>query len=300
VTIALFGHRGFIGVHLQQMLLQRGIAFECFNGDITDSAVLNTFFTTQQFDIAIHLAGQFSGDGQTLITKNVTTTQAILQQCQLHSVQKILFTSTGAVYGDPQDLTSSEESPLHPNTLYGLTKLLAEEVIQYYHKNHGIEYAILRYPNVYGPGNRKGVLYSMISKALRDNSVTLNGDGMQSRHFLHVDDAVNAILIAIGHQDSGTFNITNENQVFIKDIAQHLHKTLGAEIKREPLTNGLAHLLLDPNKAHNELGFLAKIHDIQFQQIIDQVNTDILAEKHGVQGIETSPDRAVLQPQGPQ
>ena len=273
--IAIFGHRGFIGVHLQQALSQRGDAFACYDGDINDAQQLAAFFDTHDFSAVVHLAGRFAGDGQTLLDKNVTTTQAILEQCRIKQVPRVVFTSTGAVYGDPDQPTSHEDSPLHPNTLYGLAKQLAEETVLYYHRNHGIQYAILRYPNVYGPGNRKGVLYSMITRAFTEKSVTLNGDGMQSRHFLHVDDGVEAILLAIAQQGSGIYNITNPNQVFIHQVAEHLHQTLGAEIKHAPLTNGLAHLLLDPTRAREELGFNASITEIQYQQIIDQVQAEL-------------------------
>ena len=273
--IALFGHRGFIGEHLQQALTQRGDQYACYDGDINNSEQLSAFFAAQRIRVIVHLAGRFVGDGQTLLNKNVNTTQAILEQCRLKQVSRVVFTSTGAVYGDPEQPTSHEDSPLHPNTLYGLAKQLAEEVVRYYHRNHDIQYAILRYPNVYGPGNLKGVLYSMITRAFADKSVTLNGDGMQSRHFLHIDDAVEAILLAIDHPESGTYNITNPNQVYIHEVAEHLHRTLGAEIKHAPLTNGLAHLLLDPARAREQLGFSARITDIQYQQIIDQVTAEL-------------------------
>ena len=179
------------------------------------------------------------------------------------------------LFRSPDQPTSHEDSPLHPNTLYGLAKQLAEETVLYYHRNYAIQYAILRYPNVYGPGNRKGVLYSMITRAFKEKSVTLNGDGMQSRHFLHIDDAVQAILLAIDHPGSGIYNITNPKQVFIHEVAEHLHQTLGAEIKHAPLTNGLAHLLLDPTRAREQLGFSARITEIQYQQIIDQVQAEL-------------------------
>lgn len=272
--IAIFGHRGFIGEHLQQALSSRGKQYACYAGDINNSEQLAAFFAEHNISTVVHLAGRFAGDGQTLLDKNVNTTQAVLEQCQLNGVSRVVFTSTGAVYGDPKEPTSQEDSPLHPNTLYGLAKQLAEETVLYYHRNHGIQYAILRYPNVYGPGNRKGVLYAMISRAFQEKSVTLNGDGMQSRHFLHIDDAVEAILLAIDHQGSGIYNITNPNQVFIHEVAEHLHQTLDAEIKHAPLTNGLAHLLLDPTRASEELGFNARITEIQYQQIIDQVKAE--------------------------
>jgi len=260
--LAITGSRGFIGSHLLPLLKERGIAFRTFEGDLLDEDVVREFFKMNSVSELVHLAGAFSGSFHQLLQKNVVTTQQLIETGIELGLQKIIYTSTGAVYGEPPAEVSLERDARKPNTLYGLSKKMAEDVIFQYHLTKKLNYVILRFPNVYGEGNEKGVLYNFLHAIHTKGEISIAGDGNQSRNFLHVKDACHSILKAIDYPNSDVFNISNPVKTTINDIVERLKQHYSFSVHHKPQDNFLKDLLLDTSKAERLLGFSASVNDV--------------------------------------
>lgn len=253
--IAIIGHKGFIGSSLKKHFEKKKISFVVFEGDLLKKSHVEQFFKSYKVDEAIFLAGTYGYDFEKQLEKNVRTLQVFLDVGVNKGLKKIVFPSSGAVYGEPLQKESFEIDPLLPNTLYGLSKLYSEECIQYYAQNFGLSYVILRFPNVYGKGNKKGVIYNFLQDIKKYKKITIAGDGLQKRNFLHVEDACNAIEKALLYKKSDIFNISNTKALSVNDIAHLLGKKYSFRIDHRPEENNLRRLILNIDKARTTLGF---------------------------------------------
>jgi UDP-glucose 4-epimerase len=260
--LAITGSRGFIGSHLLPLLKEREIPFVVFDKNLLDFDFVLEFFKTNAVKKLVHLAGAFSGSFEQLVQKNVLTTQNIIAAGLQSGLQKIIYKSTGAVYGEPCAEVSFESDICNPNTLYGLSKKMAEDVIFHYHLTKAFNYVILRFPNVYGEGNEKGVLYNFLDAIHTKGEISIAGDGNQSRNFLYVKDACDAILKAIDYPGNDVFNISNPVKTSVNDIVEKLKQHYSFSIQYKPQDNFLKDLLLDTSKAERLLGFKASVSDI--------------------------------------
>lgn len=265
IKVCITGADGFVGRHLIKKLKKENkIKAVIFSGDLNDKKNVDNFFRKHRnIDQVIHLAGLFFGDFEELLDANVRTTQNLMEAGAKYGVKKIIYTSTGAVYGEPIQKESLEKNPLKPNTFYGLTKMMGESVVRYYADNYKIKYVILRFPNVYGEGNKKGVVYNFVSDIKSKKKISIFGDGKQSRNFLHVSDAVEAIKKSIAYNKSNIFNISNPQKTSINDLVGILREKYDFEVEYKDANNNLKDLLLNINKAERELKFLPKIIKIK-------------------------------------
>jgi UDP-glucose 4-epimerase len=259
--IAITGSRGFIGANLVGMLKEKNIPFITFQGDLLEQDSVKEFFRVNPVKQLIHLAGSFTGSFEQLIQKNVMTTQHLLQAGAEAGLQKIIYASTGAVYGEPVGEVSVESDERRPNTLYGLAKKMAEDVIFHYHLVRNLDYIILRFPNVYGEGSKSGVLCNFLTDIHSKGSITVAGDGKQARNFLHVSDACDAIIKNINYNQNDIFNISTREKISINDIVGLLKQYYSFNILQKPPDNNLKNLLLDSSKAENLLHFKALVKD---------------------------------------
>lgn len=223
MLIGVTGADGFIGTHLIEQLKEGGYQHRSFQGDLLDMDALETF--AEGCDQVVHLAGVFSNDFDQLMNVNVKGTRNVVEACKKQDVERIVFSSTGAVYGEPlKEGISHEEDPLLPNTLYGISKAYAEEYIRF----SDLPFVILRFPNVYGPGNRKGVIYHFIDSIKKQRKVTVFGTGEQKRNFLFVEDAVDAILKTLeSKRNNEVFNIADTAIYSLKDLISVLQEVRG-------------------------------------------------------------------------
>ncbi len=259
--IAITGSRGFIGSNLMQVFEQRNIPYIAFEGDLLDFESVKDFFKANAVKQVIHLAGSFTGSFEQLIHQNVMATQHLLEAGIESGLEKIIYTSTGAVYGEPINDVSFESDLCQPNTLYGLSKKMAEDVILHQHLVKGIKYIILRFPNVYGEGSKKGVLYNFLIDIHLKGNITIAGDGKQSRNFLHVSDACEAIIKSISYVQNDILNISIAGKNSINDIVSLLKQYYSFDTIHKAADNNLKSLLLDTSKAETILGFKALIND---------------------------------------
>ena len=204
------GGAGFIGTHLCKHLHDSGhqiISLDCnhvgdkpwgcVNADIRDSLELDGI------DIIVHLAAQISvpisiEHPDETLSVNVDGTSSIIAAAESSGVKRILFASSAAVYGDSDQVPVSEGAPLTPQSPYAVSKIIGEELL----RRSEIESCSLRFFNVYGPNQSAEGGYAAVIPAFKKaiaegKECTIFGDGTQIRDFIHIDDLVRIIGLAI-------------------------------------------------------------------------------------------------------
>lgn len=256
MIVGITGSNGFIGKALVEKLQKQKDTcnVKIFNGDVLNFNQVDVF--ARDCNKIIHLAGILSNDFNNLIEVNVKGTRNIVDACRKNGIEKMIFASTGAVYGEPfKNGISFENDPLTPNTLYGLSKFYAEEYIRF----SKIDCVILRFPNVYGPDNNKGVIYNFLESIQKEKKVNIFGTGKQKRNFLYVNDAAEAIVKTLGYRGSNkVFNIADNKLYSLNDVVEKLKNRglkFDIEYRLADEINQLQILSENIELAKNELGW---------------------------------------------
>lgn len=260
--VCVTGTSGFIGSNLLRTLRDE---FEVipFKGDLLDKNHVSEFFKeNEEIDQIIHLVGLFAGNITELINVNVSALANLIEEADRNKIRRIIYTSTGAVYGEPKSNESYETDRLAPNTFYGLSKKIAEDLLRLAKEINGTNYCILRFPNVYGEGSQKGVVYNFLSDIIEKGEVTIYGDGNQARNFLHVSDACAAIKLAMNYEGSGLWNISNSKVVTINELVEIFQDKYNFKVKYQQANNNLKDLILNADKAKKDLNFESKVKNL--------------------------------------
>jgi UDP-glucose 4-epimerase len=204
-----------------------------FKGDIRDPAVVDE--AVVGCDVIFHLAGKsgpVASNASPLEDLDVNSrgTLTLLDSCRrLNRDVKIVFPSSRLVYGSVAKLPVSELEPTSPLSIYGIHKLAAEQYLLLYQRLYGMRASILRITNPYGPfqrpeQNRYGIVNWFIHEAMHGHTLTVYGKGKQLRDYIHVDDAVDAMLTAglSPAADGKIFNVGSGRGVSFVDMAEHI------------------------------------------------------------------------------
>jgi UDP-glucose 4-epimerase len=198
-------------------------------GDLVSGKGLDQFLTGMQ--TVVHLVGRFEPPFEQQLKLNTLAFNNLCKYVVKQNVAKIIFVSAAAAYGSAQrGKYFSEKDKLLPNTHYGLSKKLGEEVAWFFHRKYGLQVIILRPPNIYGPGSDHGVIFNFLQSIKKTGRVVIYGDGKQERDFLYVDDMVEAILEAISYKASDAFNIGSGDTVSLIDVVGLLEEILDRKI----------------------------------------------------------------------
>jgi UDP-glucose 4-epimerase len=254
--VLVTGGAGFIGSHLVEEYLineaEKVVVLDDFStgtmenlddvrnkrlkivkGSILDFAQLNAVVKKEKIDIIDHLAAElevYTGikDAERDAKINILGTLNVLNAALKNNVEKVLFASSGAVYGQAKYLPIDEEHPLEPHWPYGVSKLAAERYVLQYNKLFGLNTTAFRYSIVYGPKEWFGRVLTMFIKRifLENKPPVVFGDGSQTRDFVYVKDVVKAHMLAIEKQESAgkVFNIGSGEGVSVKELANMLVK----------------------------------------------------------------------------
>src|SRR5690242_3363810 len=284
------GAAGFIGSNLTAHLLQHGadvVGLDCFTdyyprslkeANVASNAQPRFTFvqdTLQDADLpalldgvthVFHLAAQagvrksWGKDFRVYTVNNVDATQMLLEACVGRPLEKFVHASSSSVYGDRAALPMREDALPQPVSPYGVTKMAAEQLGYLYHVNFGVPAVAMRYFTVYGPRQRPDMAFHrFIRAALRDEPITLYGDGEQTRDFTFVADAVAATIAAGERGVPGTaYNIGGGSRVSMNQVLAIIERIHGRPltINREAAQKGdMRDTYADTSLARRDLGF---------------------------------------------
>jgi UDP-glucose 4-epimerase len=217
-----------------------------------------------------HLAAQagvrksWGREFSTYTSNNVEATQLLLEACVRHPLERLVYASSSSVYGDDVPIPMREDAVPMPVSPYGVTKLAAEQLCHLYFVNYGLPAVSMRYFTVYGPRQRPDMAFRRFLEAVRDGrSLTLFGDGTQTRDFTFVTDAVEATIAASTRGVPGrAYNIGGGSRVSINEVLGLIARVTGREvaIHREPSQKGdMRDTFADTTRARQDLGFAPRV-----------------------------------------
>jgi UDP-glucose 4-epimerase len=193
-------------------------------------------------------------------TNNVDATQILLEACATRPVQRVVYASSSSVYGDNVSMPMREDALPQPVSPYGVTKLAAEQLCYLYYVNHGVPTVSLRYFTVYGPRQRPDMGFHRFLRAtLLGESITVYGDGEQTRDFTFVTDAVAATIAAASRGAPGrVYNIGGGSRVSINEVLEMIGRVSGRRpaVRVDSAQKGdMRHTYADTSLARADLGF---------------------------------------------
>ena len=283
MKICVTGGKGFIGRHTIDKLVAQGHevlsidrhgsnSFGYSNGvkhtviDITNIRWMRQTFESEMPDAVLHLAANASLQRSTTDAvydayNNVMGTVTVLGVAQKVKVKRFVFASTSAVYGLKEYGEYNEGDPIRPQVPYGVSKAAGEMYV----RCSGISYAVLRYGNVYGPGQKPLGENILIARALAHmigrEPFKINGDGEQVRDWVYVEDVAEANIKALFSPVSGTFNIATGKGASVNEIIDKLKRLIGYKgtIEHGPGKKGeLRSVIMDSQLADELLNWEAE------------------------------------------
>jgi UDP-glucose 4-epimerase len=284
------GGAGFIGSNLALALLERGDSVvilddlssgwatnlpastraQFIRADVCDSRYVRDAMegVSYVFHLAASVGNKRSIDHPVRDAEiNVLGTLQVLEAARAAGVRKIVVSSSAAVFGELKTLPIREDHPVEPDSPYGASKLGAEKETLAFGKLHSIETVCLRYFNVYGPRQRfdayGNVIPIFVFQALREEPLTIFGDGAQTRDFVHVGDVVQANLKAADTPGvRGAFNIGSGTRISINGLVDRLRTTMDGllPVRYAPARPGdVRDSLADITAARTAFGFEPRI-----------------------------------------
>ncbi len=289
------GAAGFIGSHLAEALLDRGVTVTGVDSftdyypraikernlsgprarrgfTLVEAAIQSADLRALLNDVThvFHLAAQagvrksWGRDFQVYTANNIEATQLLLEACAGRALERFVYASSSSVYGDGVALPMREDALPRPVSPYGVSKLAAEQLCYLYHVNHGVPAVSLRYFTVYGPRQRPDMgFHRFLRAALRGEPIEVFGDGEQTRDFTFVGDAVAATVAAgIGGVPGRVYNIGGGSRVSVN----HVLEIVGEVTRRAVTTRRAADqkgdmrdTYADTSLARADLGFAPRV-----------------------------------------
>ena len=287
--VLVTGGAGFIGSHSARALLAAGhrvtVVDDLSHGKRTAvpggaalhvvdirSADLAALFARERPEAVLHLAAQMDvrksvADPLFDASVNVLGTVNVLEAARRAGVKRVVFASSGgAVYGEQDSFPAREDHPRRPASPYGVSKLCGEEYLAYAARAFGLSTLALRYANVYGPGQdphgEAGVVAIFLEKMLGGAVPVINGDGLQTRDYVHVADVARINLLALQSPVSGALNVGTGRETTVIDLSAALakHARFARQIPHGPAKAGeQRRSVVDPAAAAAALGWKPEV-----------------------------------------
>jgi UDP-glucose 4-epimerase len=298
MNILVTGGAGYIGSAIAEALIQAGHSVTVYDSlitghrqavptgalfmqaDLSDSHVLVKTLTDQKFDAVMHCAafieaGESMKDPGRFYNNNLTNSLALIETAVRAGVNRFVLSSTAAVY-QSSDEPLTEESPLGPTNVYGHTKLIVEQALDWYRKIHGLHFAALRYFNAAGALPGRGEAHQpeshLIPRVLsvplgKLASININGndyptpDGTCIRDYIHIADLVSAHLLALNglsERDHLIYNLGSGNGYSVREVIETARQVTGHPIPADELPRrpgDSARLVASSEKIKRELGW---------------------------------------------
>jgi UDP-glucose 4-epimerase len=253
------GGAGFIGSHLCDALLSRGVETWCVDNlhlgqrrhiahllgrpdfgfrevDVLQRDAVRRLFEERAFDVVFHLAANSdiragTSDASVDLRLNLLTTLEILEAMRSTGARRIVFASTSAVFGENEAFLQEDSGPLKPISFYGASKLGAEAYLSVYAHTFGIMATIVRFPNVVGERATHGILFDFLRKlAATPKQLDVLGDGRQQKPYLYVSDLVEALWLVVERQQSvfEVYHAAGEGSTSVREIAEIVVEAAGS------------------------------------------------------------------------
>ncbi len=282
--IMVTGGAGFIGSHVVEGFTEAGhevavldnlssgkrenvpSQVKFYEGDMTDADFVNKVFGEFKPEVVNHHAAQPSVNRSVReprfdAEQNILGSITLLEAAARHGVKRFIFASTGgALYGDAPVIPSPEDTPVVPLSPYGIAKASIEHYIRFFATERGIERAVLRYANVYGPRQdpfgEAGVVAIFSLRAVSGETCVIYGSGKQTRDFVYVKDVANANKLALDCEP-GTYNIGTGSETSINGLFDEFKKINPSleNVHADGRSGEVFRSVLDASRAQDALGW---------------------------------------------
>lgn len=282
MKVLVTGGAGFIGSHLLEALVPDHdvLVIDDFSsghrenihpsvtvveGDIRDRDRLDR--AARDVDVIFHEAASVSVDHSIEEPErshgiNVDATLSLLEAARREDARCVLA-SSAAIYGQPERTPIAESDSKSPASPYGIEKLSIDHYARVYNDLYGLPTVVLRYFNVYGPrqtaSDYSGVISVFLEQARNGRPITVHGDGSQTRDFVHVDDVVEANLLAMGTDHVGeAYNVGTGRTTSVEELATAVRDVIGSDseiVHTEGRSGDIEHSQADIGKARSMLGY---------------------------------------------
>lgn len=288
MRVLLIGGAGFIGSHVTDAFIENGIwpqvldrNQERFRQPLDGVTYFCAEFGNRNqvekvisrgIDVVIHLASgtlpKSSNDAPILdVQMNLVESIALFEICVKHKVKRIVFASSGGtVYGVPESLPIGENHPTSPICSYGIVKLAIENYLNSFYHNYGLSYCVLRISNPYGirqnPFSMQGAVAIFTSRILRNEPITIWGDGSILRDYVGVKDVARLCVLAAQSEAVGVFNVGSGSGVTLNQLIETIADSLNREPKvkfEPPRSFDVPAVVLDCSKARETFGWSSEI-----------------------------------------
>lgn len=311
--VLVTGGAGFIGSHLVDRLMDEDfnvvvldnfysgkldnisshlnkLNFHLIEGDVRKREVVKK--AIRHVDYVFHLAAivdvEFSVKNPLLVNEvNVNGTLNVLEESLRFDVDRFVYVSSCAVYGEPLKLPINEEHPTRPLSPYGVSKLAAEHYCRLFSELYGLKVICLRLFNVYGPRQKGdphgGVISKSIERLKEGAAPIIFGDGKQTRDFIYISDIVEALMLTLKNERcvGEVFNIGSGKETSINELARSLIEIFNLKnIKPKHVKTKkgeIARSCADISKAERILGFKAKVKlEDGLRRLVASSNSDVV------------------------
>ncbi len=254
--------------NLESALCDPRVRIFDIGGDITQADILAA--AVKEADMVVHLAAlwllQCHEYPRSAFDVNIRGTFNVLEACRDAQIERLVYSSSASVYGNAQFVPMTEDHPYGNETFYGATKIAGEHMCRSFFHRYGLDYAALRYMNVYGPRqDYKGTYIAVIMKILdcidRGDCPVVYGDGSQEYDFVYVGDVARANICALKSDASdGFYNVGTGIGTSIKTLAETLLELTGSRLPieyRPQAQSFVTHRIGSIDAAQTDLGFTA-------------------------------------------
>lgn len=306
MNIFVTGGAGYIGSATAEALVKAGHAVTVFDSLVTghraavpagaefihasldDTHALAEALTSKKYDAVMHFAafieaGESMKDPGRFFRNNFSNSLQLMETAVRAGIRKFVFSSTAAVYQSSEE-PLAEDSPIGPTNVYGHTKLMTEQALEWYRSIHGLRYAVLRYFNACGALPGRGEAHQpeshLIPRVLQialgqAKSATIFGtdyptpDGTCIRDYIHIADLVSAHILALdalNTREKMTYNVGSGNGFSVREVIETARKVTGHAIPvvESPRRAGdSARLVASPKRIISELGWEPKHTNLQ-------------------------------------
>jgi UDP-glucose 4-epimerase len=306
MNILVTGGAGYIGSACAQMLLEAGHrvtvldalitghraavpeAAHFIEANLADRDTVRRTLAEENVEAVMHFAafieaGESMREPGKYMENNVSCSITLLEEIQRAEIERFVFSSSAAVYAS-SDQPLSEESPIRPSNVYGQTKLMVEQTLEWYHLVHGLRYAALRYFNAAGASAERGEDHPKESHLIplvlrvplgRLPAAKIFGDdyptpdGTAIRDYIHITDLISAHLLALDALEEKprlVYNLGNGAGYSVKQVIEVAREVTGHPIPAEVTSRrpgDAARLVASPEKIRRELGWTPRIPDLR-------------------------------------